>query len=121
MVNQSMGEALTAVMGITPGRAGRHMAYSRRGNDVVVKAVNPRGVGPATEATFEKWPIGQPGTSSTGVCVAFPTKESLLRDAGETRGLSVVLSQAIARRQCLFARPNSLKKPKVTDGEDVIP
>ena len=51
--------------------------------------------------------------------MAFPTKESLLRDAGETRGLSVVLSQAIARGQCLFARPNSLKKPEVINGEDV--
>jgi hypothetical protein len=74
VVNDSMGEALTSVMGITPGRAGRHMAYPRRGNDVVVKDVNPKCVGPATEQVFEKWPIGQPGTSGSGVCVAFPTK-----------------------------------------------
>ena len=71
-----MGEALTAVMGITPGRAGRHMAYSRRGNEVVVKALNPKGVGPATERVFEKWPIGQPSNNGSGVCVcvSLPTK-----------------------------------------------
>jgi hypothetical protein len=31
----------------------------------------------------------------------------------------VVLSQATAQGQCRFARPNSLKKPEVINGEDV--
>jgi len=49
MVNQQMGEALTALMGVVPGRLGRHASYNRRGNDVVVKAVDPvgRGIGAA--------------------------------------------------------------------------
>ena len=92
MVNQRMGEALTAVMGVMPGRSGRHASYNCRGDDVVVKSVDP--FGPRTGAArFEAWPIGHPGVDVTGVCVSFPTKESLLRNAGETRGLLVMLAQ----------------------------
>jgi hypothetical protein len=65
------------------------------------------------------WPIGQPGVDATGVCLPFPTKESLLRNAGETRGLIVMLAQASERDQCRLAEPDTLNKPMGIEGSDV--
>ena len=73
----------------------------------------------AAAARFETWPVGHPGVDGTGVCVPFPTKESLLRNAGETRGLIVMMAQAIARGQCLFSEPDSMRKPVAIEGDDV--
>ena len=118
LVNQQIREGLTAVMGAVPGRAGRHNSYSRRGNDVVVRSVNPVDQ-VAGAAMFETWPVGHAGVDGTGVCVPFPTKESFLRNAGETRDLTVMLAQSIARGQCFFSEPDVLRKPAAIEGDDV--
>jgi hypothetical protein len=55
-----------------------------------------------------------------GVCVPFPTKESVLRNAGKTRGLLVLLAQAFARGQCFFANPStSMRTPTLIEGGEV--
>ena len=74
---------MTSVMEVLAGRSARHAAHSRRGLDVITRRN-------ATTGQLKVWPIRNPGMEATGCCVPFPTKESLLRNAGETRGLLVL-------------------------------
>ena len=74
---------------------------------------------PTPSDVYEAWPIGHKCLDSSGTCVPFPTKESLLRNAGETRGLIVMLAQALKKGECFFEMPKHDKLPIQVEASQV--